>query len=511
MTSSAPSLRARAAAELELRRRSRLLPFDAWLREVSPTWRWDWPHLEFMRANLGRVRRGELSRLWMFCPPRHGKTEQNTVRFAAYALECDPTKRIIVWAYNQTLAEKFSRKIRRIVADRVPLNKEKQAADEWETGSGGGIRAAGVGVGITGMGADLILIDDPVKNRQEAESQAYRDRVYESYTDDLLTRLEPGGAICGTMTRWHEDDLAGRILASEEGPDWEVLNLPAIAEEGDPLGREPGEALCPDRYPVEVLDQRKRAMGARNFSALFQGRPQPASGNKFQRAWFRYFRVEGQGDAEVYRLLDGAGQTVRVVRARDCRRFGTIDLAFSLKKSADYSVLEYWAVTPQSDLLLIDLERGRWEEPDLIRRAEAGAHRHKLAYYSVESNAAQLGVVQVMRRAGLAVRAINSMVDKVARASTAIVRCEAGQIYWADRAPWLGEFEAELLSFPSGAHDDQVDPLSMAAEDVFWGGGAAEPDDDREAREAAEARAEAERRAAEHFDLDNPIWWGGNE
>lgn len=522
MTSSERSSRERAAAELELRRRLRLKPFDDWLTEVSPSWRWDWPHLVYMRRQLERIRSGEIDRLWMSCPPRHGKTEQNTVRFAAHWLELNPSARIIVWAYSSALAEKFSRKIRRIVSSRMTLSTDRNSAGEWETAAGGGVRAAGIGVGVTGMGADLVLIDDPVKSRAEADSQAYRDRVHESYVDDLVTRLEPGGAMVGTMTRWHDDDLQGRIRASEEGKDWEYVNLPAIAEENDPLGRQPGEALCPDRYPIEVLERRKKVLG-RNFYALFQGSPRPAEGNAFKRQWFRYWVRED----DLYKLLDVAGNVVRIVRARDCRRFGTLDQATSLKTSADYTVIAAWAVTPESDLLLIDLIRDRLETPDVLDQVVAFFARHELAWIGVESNGMQLGNVQTMRRRGLAVRGVAKHPDKLSWAQTAIVRCESGQIYWPQRAHWLEEFEAELLSFPSGSgtrstastrgtvHDDQVDVLSMAADNVFWGGGAAEPDDQKKAREEAEAKAEAEAKRARALerqaDADDPHWWGDNE
>jgi predicted phage terminase large subunit-like protein len=463
-----------------------------------------------MRRQLARIRSGEIDRLWMSCPPRHGKTEQNTVRFAAHWLEVDPSQRIIVWAYSQALAEKFSRKIRRIVASRMPLSKDRNSAGEWETSAGGGVWAAGIGVGITGMGADLILIDDPVKSRAEADSQAYRDRVHESYIDDLVTRLEPGGAIVGTMTRWHDDDLQGRIRASEEGSDWEYLNLPAIAEENDPLGRAVGEALCPDRYPIDVLERRRKVLG-RNFYALFQGSPKPAEGNAFKRAWFRYWVAEG----DLYRLIGPPGQPDKIVRAVDCRVFCTVDLACSTKTSADYTVIAVWAVTPDSDLLLIDLVRDRIESPDVIRAAVEIARRHRPAYLLVEANGMQLGVVQTMRRESLAIRACKAHPDKLSWAQTAIVRTEAGQVWFPQRAHWLVEYEAELQSFPDGAHDDQVDVTSMAAENVFWSGAAAEPADVKKIREETEAAADvaAKRaRAAERqADADDPHWWGDAE
>ncbi len=139
---------------------------------------------------------------------------------------------------------------------------------------------------MTGQGANLIIIDDPVKSREEANSVAYRERCWDWYTNDLYTRLEPGGAIILIMTRWHEDDLAGRILASEDGPNWTVISLPAEAGENDPIGRAVGEALCPDRFPLEKLQEIKRVLGT-DYYALYQQTPQPPEGNLFKRDWFR--------------------------------------------------------------------------------------------------------------------------------------------------------------------------------------------------------------------------------
>ena len=195
----------------EIERERARRDFDVWLDQVTPTWEWRWRHLVYIRTYLDRVTRGDLKRLMLFVPPRHGKSEQTTIRYPTWRLERDPTLRVIVGAYNQILANKFSRKARRIAVQRLDLSAERVAVEDWETAQGGGFRVVGVGGGITGQGGDLIIIDDPVKNREEANSQAYRDRVWEWYTDDLYTRLEPGGAIILIMTRWHEDDLAGRI------------------------------------------------------------------------------------------------------------------------------------------------------------------------------------------------------------------------------------------------------------------------------------------------------------
>src|SRR5574343_43352 len=191
--------------------------FDvAWLRQVTPAYTWNWPYLDTIREHLNRIERGMCKRLAIFIPPRHGKSQLATIRFPVYCLERNPKRRVIVGAYNQTLAEEFSRQARRIARERIALSAERVTANDWQTAAGGGLRAAGVGGGVTGHGADLIIIDDPVKSREEANSLAYRERVWDWYREDMYTRLEPGGAMVLIQTRWHEDDLAGRILASEQ-------------------------------------------------------------------------------------------------------------------------------------------------------------------------------------------------------------------------------------------------------------------------------------------------------
>jgi predicted phage terminase large subunit-like protein len=481
-------------------------PFDDWLARVSPELRWDPPHLVHIRKQLERVTRGELRHLIISCPPRHGKSEQGSVRYPAWRLAREPSTRVIVAAYSASLACRFSRKIRRLAPGNFELSPDRKAVDDWETTAGGGVRAVGVGGGVTGRGADLILIDDPVKSRAEAESQAYRRRIWDWFRDDLYTRQEPGCAIVLTQTRWHELDLAGQILQSEFGADWEVINLPALAEPDDPLGRAEGEALWPERFDRAAL-LRRRALLGRSFCALYQGKPAPAEGNQFKRPWFRYWSrgVRPTESPEVYRLH---GQSEQVVRAKDCRRFGTVDLAVSTSTSADYTVIAAWALTPQGDLLLLDLVRDRFEVPEILRQAGVVQRRYDLDYLTVESNGMQLGIVQTMRRPphSLTVRGIVNDRDKISRATAAIVRLEAGMIYFPERAPWLADYETELLGFPTAAHDDQVDVTSLAAIEASRHIPAPESAPEREREE--EDDDEVERLRAWHS-IDNPYWWSG--
>ena len=309
--------------------------FRAWLGEVTPAWDWDWRHLAYVRRQLQRVIAREIDRLAVLCPPRHGKSEQVTVRWPAFLLEQDPALRFIIGAHTNRLATKFSRKTRGIVRRRgIALNRGTQAADDWETAEGGGVRAVGVGAAPAGVGADGIFIDDPIRNRAEANSPAMRDRTWDWYKDDLITRLEPVWSfVILQVTRWHVDDLWGRIEASDEAKDWTLIELPALAVAGkpDPWGRKPLEALEPRRYTQKQLLRIKRILG-RSFEALYQQNPTALEGNIVQRSWIRYYPWERPPGAEerVLRVQswDTAGSDREIATAAsvcttwDCTRTG---------------------------------------------------------------------------------------------------------------------------------------------------------------------------------------------
>lgn len=417
-------------------------PLSKWLASVTPSWNWSWPHLLKTQSVLHRVTTGQCKRLMIFEPPRHGKSEMTTVRYPIWRLQAAPSMRIIIGAYNQTLANKFSRKARRIAADRIQISSDRSAVEDWETVQGGGVRAVGVGGGITGQGGNLIIIDDPVKSREEAESLAYRDRVWDWYRDDLYTRLEPGGAIILIMTRWHEDDLAGRLEqdAQNGGEKWEVLTLPALAEANDPLGRQAGEALCPERFSADDLDGIKTVLGIRSFTALYQQRPQPAEGAMFKRHWFETVEAAPEGLSWV--------------------RYW--DLAASTKTTADYTASAAVALAKDGTLYIRDVIRDRWEWPDAKRVivqtmiSEGGRHGIEKALHGIAA-------VQDLRRersvAHIALSGIDVDKDKVSRALPWAARAEALKVKLV-RGAWVSLFLDEVCAFPQGTHDDQVDTVS---------------------------------------------------
>src|SRR6185437_13694072 len=358
------------------------LSFREFVDLVNPRYRW-YRHCVILAEVLQRVADGEIKRLMVFEPPRHGKSELVTRLFAAYWAYRFPHQWVGINSYGAELAYTLSRAAQEYyLRAGGAIKASASAVKHWETPEGGGMWAAGVGGPITGKGWHLGIIDDPTKNAEEARSATIRASQREWYTSTFYTREEPNieteepdGVEVVIQTRWHEDDLAGWLL-SQEDPDeeperWHIVSFPAIAEAKpqrfpatctvEPDFRQPGEALCPERRPIHKLVKIAKRIGSYFWNALYQQSPQPSEGTKFKRAWFRYFAIEG----DLYRLFDAGGKPLKVVKASDCRRFGTVDLAVSLKRSADYTVIAIWAVTPDSDLLLLEVIRDRLEEPDI--------------------------------------------------------------------------------------------------------------------------------------------------
>jgi len=424
-------------------------------------------HLELLCSKLEAVERGEIPRLIITMPPRHGKSEVASKKLPAWFLGRNPSKEIIIASYGADLAYDFSRIARNTFKERGPelwehnVAKDSGAVNRWGVEAHrGGLTAAGVGGPITGRGADVAIIDDPFKNDEEANSATHRKKVWNWYVSTLRTRLAPGGAIVLIQTRWHEDDLAGRLIKEMKngGERWEVLNLPAFAEENDPLGREPGEPLWPERYSKKTLEHTKKALGLYWWSALYQQNPKPLEGKHFKREFFRYYSFDG----EFYSLHMPDGQKKRW-RKDQCICFQTCDPAGSTKTTADYFVLGTWIVTPHRDLLLRDIIRTRLEGPDQSQLFRQGFDRWRPFIQGVESASIGLTLVQTLQRTGLPIIELKADVDKITRALPMAARYGSGCIYHLQGAPWLDEYEDELIGFPNADHDDQVDVAAYAA------------------------------------------------
>lgn len=415
-------------------------------------------HLVLLSDKLMDVADGKIKHLLVTFPPRHGKSEICSKYYPAWYLGTYPDRRIIGCSYEADFAAQWGYKARNIFTEygkplfNLDVSGDSSARDRWDIkGHLGGMNTAGVGGAITGKGAHLLLIDDPVKNAEQANSKVYRDKTYEWYTSTAYTRLEPGGSVVLIMTRWHSDDLAGRLL-QEEPDKWTVINLPAIAEDNDALGRNPGEALFPKRFDVPALMDIKRTLGSYWWNALYQQRPSALEGSIFKRQHLKYYTRENN----IFTLND------KKVPLNDCTIFQTCDPAASTKTTADFFVLATWALTKQNDLVLLDLIRTRLEGPDQINLFKQAYVRWNPAYQAVEAVGVGKTLYQMLVREGLPIKELKADTDKVTRALPAAARMEAGTIYLPNNAPWLCDFEEELLAFPTGTHDDCVDVLSYA-------------------------------------------------
>ena len=640
--------------------------FQTWLERVSPGMIWTWKHHIVLYEHLKRITDGTNKRLMIFMPPRHGKSELVTVRYAAWRLRRDPKMKIILASYGQELANTFSRKIKNVICEDLaslgePVGSEPPAvadgsalgsvssgqpgrpatrqqiappahaggpdsvfpfahqrpvntAAQWGTTLGGGVRAVGVGCGVTGFGGDLVIIDDPIKNRAQAESETYRDRVWNWYTDDLYTRLEPDAKMILIQTRWHEDDLAGRLIKqmNEGGEFWEIVDLPALAEDGtakawtasgplansgssavtelgseereldvptadeetnlsDPnsihaggtgvskraacgpsdrppvkvigfpafysrvkdltasdsladgdnwtasgplassgstavteLGSEgreinvptsdektnsetgeqdahppvghaggtgvskrdacgpvvgeraacgpvvdwrlPGDALCPERFDIEELENIRVQLGMYGFSALYQQKPTPPDGAIFKREWLR-------------NIIETPPPGLRWFRG--------YDLAVSTKTTADYTASFRVALDEMGNLYIADGYRERLEYPEQRRFIIERIRSERDTRHGIEDSSSCKSIIDSLRREKdllrFSFKPVPVINDKLTRALAWSHLAEAGKLKLV-RGAWIKPFVSELIRFPKGKHDDQVDAVSVAVQ-----------------------------------------------
>lgn len=431
------------------------LDYFQFLPRVSPpSWDFSNQHFKVIAEHLDGVTSGQIDRLAISIPPRHGKTTTVTVRYPVYRLERDPTMMTLITGYNERIARKFSRQSRNICANRIPLSASKQAAEEWETAFGGGMVARGVGNPPTGIGFNLLIIDDPIKKREEAESENYREKLWDWYTDDLITRLEPGGAIIMIMTRWHHDDLHARAIASEPNK-WTILKLPALSEgRGDPLGRPEGQALWRERFDEEGLLRIKsiqtKKEGAYSWEAQYQQNPTPRQGE-----FFKVFNLV---------IVREIPKMLRLIRAWD--------FADSLK--GDYTAGVLMGQDKEGRYYVLDVIRERLLTDDRDRMVMNTASRDgRQVRIFIPQDPGQAGKGQVFaftkKLAGYRVISAPVTGDKTVRADPFAGQVNIGNVYLKE-APWNPEFIEELRTFPLGAFDDQVDSAADAFIRVVSGG-----------------------------------------
>jgi predicted phage terminase large subunit-like protein len=470
--------------------RRRLLQFT---QMTHPSYSAGWVHDDICRRLekfSQQVAERKSPRLMLLMPPRHGKSELASIRFPAWHLGHNPTHEIINVGYNLELPMKFSRKVREVMRDPqyraifpdTQLDPDSQSVEAWNTTKGGGFTAAGVGGGITGKGAHILIIDDPIKNQEEADSILVRDKLWDWYQSTAYTRLAPGGGVLVIETWWNDDDLAGRLqqaMSTDDSADqFEIVRYPALSEAWEyrdedtgeilrfdepPPALEPNQTLLrpkdtclhEDRYPTEALKRIRANLQPRIWSALYQQNPVPDEGMYFKKEYFRYQRaLPSPNGLRIYTAWDFA---IGEKQQNDWTVGATVlqdetDTIYVLEifrmKGDSFQIVEAmldvalrWGSIPTVDYL-VGAEDGQiWRAIEPLLKKRMGERRQYPPY-------------EVMR----------PMTDKLARARPLQGRMQQGRVVFPEGAPWLGQAEQELLRFPAGAHDDVVDALAWAAQ-----------------------------------------------
>ncbi|QAY16115.1 terminase [Arthrobacter phage Sonali] len=419
------------------------------------------------------------SRLIISVPPQEGKSTRASVMFPLWVLTQRPATRIIMASYSDRLARRNSRTVRNYITTDgaklgLTLAHDVSAQNEWQVaGDRGGVYAVGMGGALTGQPADVLLIDDPLKDQKDADSELIRENGWDWWTSTASTRLAPGAPVIVILTRWHEDDLAGKLQAAEDGHLWEVINIPAMADhdpekgETDPLGRQPGEFLNSARKrTIKQWEAIKRRVGSRVWNALYQGRPSAAEGNLFKRTEWKYYDnpLWTENDDGTRTIPPGSGVLVM-----------SADMAFKDTKNSDYVVIQMW-LHRGPNAYLLDQIRGRMTFTETKHKVETMVARWpQCAVKLVEDKANGTAILDVLKAKFPGFIAVTPHESKEARASAVTPFVEAGNVWLPapKLAAWVGELVDEAASFPNGSHDDQVDALTQALNRIFVRGGQA--------------------------------------
>lgn len=427
---------------------------------------YQWPgyrdaaHHRLIARHLEAVERGEITRLMITMPPRHGKSMLASEFFPAWYLGRNPDHYVVTATYAQELADDFGRKVKNQIEDEsfkaifpgVSLADDSKSAKRFHIdGNTGGIEhstsqrgafyAVGVGGPLTGRGAHLLLIDDPVKNREDAESEVIRKKTKDWYTSTAYTRLMPGGRVVVIQTRWHEDDLSGWLQADHAHEGWVVLNLPAIDDDG--------QALWPEQYDVPALEKIKLAIGPRDWSALYQQRPSPETGDYFKREWVH--TVDHLPPRETMLIYGGSDYAV------------TAD-------GGDYTVHVVIGLDPEGRMYLLDLWRGQASSDVWVNAFCDLVLKWKPVGWAEETGQIKSGVgpflvrQMIEKQAYVARESFATRGDKAIRAQSIRGRMALSGLFMLKDAPFMADLVSEMMSFPVGVHDDQVDALGLVGQ-----------------------------------------------
>jgi predicted phage terminase large subunit-like protein len=428
------------------------------------------PALTLLDQNLIDAAEGRVRRLIWTMPPQEGKSQRVSRTFPAWLLARDPDKRIAIASYEATTARRWGRAIRNDIRDNrekfgLSIRNDTSSAQEWQLQDhAGGVYSVGIQGALTGRPVDVLIIDDPIKDRAQAESLVFRERVWDFWTDTARTRLAPDAVVIVVLTRWHEDDLAGRLLAQDVRGEWRHVNIPAQAdhkpEEGqtDPLGRAPGEYLLSarGRTPKDWEDTR-HDVGSRTWTSLYQGRPAPESGDVWKRPWWRRYGTppwsQDPDHPDAYRVEE-FDQLIM-----------SWDMTFKDTKSSDFVVGQVWA-RKGANVYLLDQVRKRLSFTDTLAAFEAMVKRWPQATGKlVEDKANGTAVISTLKSKIPGIIAVTPTESKYARANAVAPVLEAGNAFLPEKAIALfdpDELIDEAASFPNAAHDDQVDATSQA-------------------------------------------------
>ena len=466
--------------------------FEGFIRLHNPKWKLPDFHKTLIGA-LDKLEKGIGPRnLLITMPPRHGKSTFGSVFFPAYFMARKPSRFIMSTSYNSQLATDFGRQVRDLVNDPLTMqafpdlemSQDSRAVDQWRTTGGGAAYFIGVGGTTTGRAANILLLDDPLKSREEAESATQRNKVWDFYVSGLSTRLQPdldGQAPSQIiiLTRWHPDDIAGRLMETDDWSEgrWQHINFQAITEkvvrgvEGKDRRQLPSDdpnyitpeqarniskqkrympvteriALWPDRFSLDDLERRER-LNPREFASLYQQSPFIEGGNLIKAHWWRTYPSDMK--PEQFNSL--------IIAA---------DTAFKVKSTSDYSVMITMGLDKSGDIYIVDIHRDRYEFPDLKRKMIMLNNQWRgkgLRGIYIEDKASGQSLIQELKReSGVAVIPYRISTDKVTRLSAVLPLIEGGRVLLPDSATWLDTFHDECQTFPSGIHDDQIDALSI--------------------------------------------------